>query len=502
MKSEIKNQRSEIRSRKSGVRNQESEIKGQSSDLCPLLSVLCLTSAICLLTAGLAGCSSTKTIVQVPSAGSPLSASELKLWNSDSFKKQFAESYIASTDIEPRVTMIERDQMQKVLELISSDKMDDAAKMLAKQRGDAASAVFDFTLANIYFQQEKLDEAVPVYEIAVEKYPKFRRAWRNLGLIHVRQGEFEKALPALTKVIELGGGDSLTYGLLGFAYSSIENNLAAESAYRQAVLLDPVTMDWKMGLARALFKQERYSEAAALCSSLIESDPARADLWLLQANAFVGLSKPLKAAENYELVDSLGASTVDSLNMLGDIYVNEGLFEMAVNAYIRAMEKNPDRNAERPIRASKVLVTRGALEETKALIERIEEMHGAHLGQVDKKDLLKLRARIAVAEGQGEEEVNVLEEIVALDPLDGEALILLGQHAGRSNEPEKAIFYYERAESLEKYEADAKVRHAQLLVGQGKYTEALSLLRRAQELKPREDIQKYLDQVERVAKSR
>jgi len=173
-----------------------------------------------------------------------------------------------------------------------------------------------------------------------------------------------------------------------------------------------------------------------------------------------------------------------------------------VNAYIRAMEQNPDRNAERPLRACKVLVARGALTETKTLIDRVEQLHGSDLGPVDKKDLLRLKARIAVAEGQGDEEIRVLEEIVELDPLDGEALILLGQHAARANDPEKAVFYYERAESLEKFEADARVRHAQLLVSQGKYSEALPLLRRAQELKPRDDIQKYLDQVERVAKSR
>jgi len=235
---------------------------------------------------------------------------------------------------------------------------------------------------------------------------------------------------------------------------------------------------------------------------MINAHPERADLWLLQANAYVGLSQPLKAAENYELVDRLGASTVDSLNMLGDIYVNEGLFDLAVNSYIRAMEKNPERNAERSIRAAKVLVTRNALDETKKLIARIEELHGTQLVAADRKDLLKLRARIAVAEGHGGEEAKVLEEIVSLDPLDGEALILLGQHAARANDNEKALFYYERAESLEKYEADAKVRHAQLLVGQRKYTEALPLLRRAQELKPREDIQKYLDQIERISKSK
>ena len=96
----------------------------------------------------------------------------------------------------------------------------------------------------------------------------------------------------------------------------------------------------------------------------------------------------------------------------------------------------------------------------------------------------------------------VLEKIVELDPLDGEALILLGQHAARNDDLEKAIFYYERAENLEKFEADAKVRHAQLLVKHGKYDEALPLLRRAQQINPRENVQKYVEQVERIAKTR
>jgi len=39
-------------------------------------------------------------------------------------------------------------------------------------------------------------------------------------------------------------------------------------------------------------------------------------------------------------------------------------------------------------------------------------------------------------------------------------------------------------------------------VSQGKYAEALPLLRRAQQLKPRENIQQYLEQVERVSQSR
>ncbi len=431
-----------------------------------------------------------------------LSPYELELWNSPAFQQRFAESYLAETDIEPTVSQEERDKMLKVLGFIKDDKLTEAANLLQKNITATSNAIFDFTLANIYFQQDKLDLAATSYQAAVKKFDKFRRAWKNLGLIQVRQGHFAQAVTDLTKVIELGGNDALTYGLLGFAYSSVENHLSAESAYRMAILLDAKTLDWKMGLARSLFKQQRYGEAATLCDTLIAEFPNRADLWLLQANAYIGLNQPDKAAVNYEMVDRLGQSTVDSLNMLGDIYVNQELYGTAVDAYVRALQKNPHHNPDRAMRAAKVLTARGALTQTKTLIENIETLQGNYLGTQDKKDLLKLKARIAVAEGAGDDEVKTLEEIVGLDPLDGDALILLGQYCHRTGDDEKAIFYYERAESLENFEADAKIRHAQLLVSQGHYSDALPLLRRAQDLKPREEVQKYLEQVERVAKTR
>jgi tetratricopeptide (TPR) repeat protein len=110
-----------------------------------------------------------------------------------------------------------------------------------------------------------------------------------------------------------------------------------------------------------------------------------------------------------------------------------------------------------------------------------------------------------MADGESTPETAaVLEEIVKLDPLDGEALMLLGQHYSRApqNDPDRAIFYYERAASIESFEANAKIRHAQLLVSMSRYSDAIPLLRRAQEIKPRDDIARYLDQVERIAKSR
>ncbi len=431
-----------------------------------------------------------------------MGALELSIWNDPAFRRQFTESYAAETDIEPKLTIPEREPMQKILEAMSANQMEKAADLVQKQRSGASSAVFDFTYANIRFQQDRFEDAAKAYETAVEKFPKFRRAWRNLALIYVRLGDHAGAARSFVRVIELGGGDAATYGLLAYSYSNLEDHLAAESGYRMAAMLDPQTMDWKLGLARSFFKQRRYADAAALCDGLIQSNVDRADLWLLQANAYIGLGQPAKAAENYEIVDRMGHSTTETLDNLADIYVNEELFDLAVSTFERSMAKAPDTKPSRALRAARVLSSRGATAETRRLVEAIESTHGATLDEAEKKDLLKLRARLAVAEGAGEEEARVLEEIVALDPLDGEALVLLGQHYGRAGDVEKAIFYFERASSMEAFEADAKVRQAQLLVSKGRYGEALPLLRRAQTVQPRENVQQYLDQVERMAQSR
>ena len=434
-------------------------------------------------------------------ARKPKQVSDLSIWDQEKFQRQFMGSYGVNAEIEPRVTAVEREQMQKIMDTLSEeDDMDKAMKQLLKITKESSSAIFDFTIGNLYFQQDQFEEALKWYDSAIDKFPSFRRAYKNAGLIRVRAGDFDKALPFLTRTVELGGHTSIAYGLLGFAYASTENHLCAESAYRQAILLDPATLDWQLGLARSLFKQQKYGDAVSLCDTLIRKQPESADFWLLQANAYLGLKQPMRAAENYEYVNMLGKATTQSMTMLADIYVNESRWDMAADAYLRAYEVDIGSDPEKPLRAAKILASRGALNESKRVLSRVAENKSA-LDEVHLKELLKLQARVAVAEGGGEDVVTILEQVVEVDPLDGEALILLARHYGR-NVPEKAMFYYERAANIEKYEAEAKLYHGQLLVGQSKYQDALPLLRRAYELKPREDVQDYLKQVERIAKTR
>jgi tetratricopeptide (TPR) repeat protein len=424
------------------------------------------------------------------------------IWNDPVFKKQFIAAYGINSEIEPRVTPEEVDILEKVRPLMASD-LPRAEESLRKQMKPECSAILDFTLGGIQFQQDKLQPALENYRKAVGKFPGFRRAWRNLGILNIRAGDHGAAIAAFTRMIELGGGDAYAYGLLGFAYSAQEDYQPAEAAYRNALLLQPENTEWRLGLTRCVFKQNKFEDAAALLDVLIARYPGNADFWLLQAHSFLGLEQPLKAAENLEAVSRLGRGTLDSLYTLGDIYVSADLMDLAARAYLQAMDIDLEQALARPLRSVELLAARGANAQARSVANHLRDLWRERMEEPDLRRLLKVQARLSMAgDGGNAETAAILEEVVALDPLDGEALMLLGRHHSRQNEPDRAIFYYERAASLEAFEVSAKVSHAQVLVGMGRYADALPLLRRAQELKPREDIARYLEQVERIAKSR
>ena len=430
------------------------------------------------------------------------------IWSDPIFQRQFVAGYGVNAEVEPRVTAEEIAVLEKLRPLMASPPR--AEESLRKQMGALAkesktdySAILDLTLAQILFQQNKLDEALESYRRAVTKFPSFRRAWHDIGLINVRKGEYEAGIAAFTRMIELGGGDAYSYGLLGYAHAAREDYQPAEAAYRTALLLQPENAEWRLGLTRCVFRQEKFEDAAALLDVLITRYPEKADFWLLQARTFLGMKQPLRAAENLESLDRLGLATLESLNLLGDIYITEELPDLAARAYVRALDMAADQPLEKSMRSAETLAARGAMPQARTLVAHIREVRGDKLEESERRKLLKLDARLSMAEGAGTAEtVRVLEEIVALDPLDGDALIMLGQHYSRQGEPDRGIFYYERAESIEAFEVNARIYHAQVLVGMGRYGDALPLLRRAQELRPREEVARYLEQVERISKTK
>ncbi len=436
-------------------------------------------------------------------------AEALEIWNSPDYRRKLALSLISTSDIEPTVTADEQELLLEVFELLAEEdearaekSAREALRILRSELDDSSSAVLYFWVGVIHLQFEELDPARASFEAAVRKSPSFRRAWARLGQMQFRDQEFAKARESFQQVIEKGGADGSLYGLLGACHAALGDYLAAESAFRLAILMEPETIDWKYGLAESFGFQGKFADAVALFGQLLEGDPDNVDFWMAQGQAYARMKEPLRAAENFEMVDQLGGSTASSLTNLGALYSNSGLYELAVDAYRRALRLDPSMNVGPLVLAANFLAGNAANREAGDLIAAIQEFAAEGLADDQRKDLLRLQSRLAAARGDNDVKISVLEEIIALDPRDGDALILLGDHYYRQGDADQAEFYFKQAEEIPEFERSAKLGRAQVLARQQRYAEALPLLERAQVIQSTQNVQDFLEQIEAAARGR
>lgn len=442
-----------------------------------------------------------RPVVMAAALSGDASGPMASFWADSDFVKRFLGSYGFASDVEPRMNAEEQAFYTTTLRPLMQEDPAKAAAALEKRLTPESSAIFDYILGTIDFQSGQVTNAIKRYEGAIAKFPDFRRARKNLGIAHAQVGNHGESLTQLTRALELGSVDSATYGLIGYANLNLERYLAAESAYRNALLFAPDNVDFKLALIKCQIATGNLKPAAALLAELLERFPDRETLWSLQAGVFLQMDQPLEAAINYELLRKLGKASAQTLNLLGDIYMSLESGELALSAYMEAVDKGDIGDAGRSIRAASILLSRGAGEQAAALLDQMESKYANGLGSDEKEQLLKLRARVALAGGNSDKAVQTLLKALEQNPMDGEAHILLGDIFARSGDTEKADYRYEIASKISGYEAEALLKRGQLLVQSRRYAPALEMLRRAQKIKPRDNVLRYIEKVESVARA-
>ena len=420
-----------------------------------------------------------------------------KLWDDPKFVDSFTGSYGVLSGYEPEISNAEKEALRALLPSIKN-KPRAAISSLQSQIKPNSSAAFDFILANLHFQQGNLKNAARSYRNAIKKYPSFRRAHKNLGLVLVQGEKLKEAIPAISKALALGDVDGRSYGLLGYCYLTEHLYYPAETAYHQAILMQPKVRDWKLGLARCLIETQDYEKAITLFDTLLKEDPKNVNFWLLQANAFIGKGESMSAAQNIEVVRIMGAAQVPSLTMLGDIYMNNNSPELALDAYLEALEKSGGQNPQALMRAAKLFTLTGNYTQSQKLIDQIRQKIADKLTDESDLELLTLEAKIARANGDDEKAFATLTKIVERDSLNGEALIELGNYYAAKGDLTRAVNRYEQAELIAKHERPALIAHAQTLIHEANYKEALVLLKRALDLESDKYLAEYVERIKRA----
>jgi tetratricopeptide (TPR) repeat protein len=378
-----------------------------------------------------------------------------------------------------------------------------------KQPAEISPALV-FVLGNLYFQADRADEARRAFLEAIRRYPRFRRAHTNLAYLYISKSQTDEALPMLQKAIELGENSSRAYGLLGYCHLLKKNALAAENAYRQAYLLDPASRDWKLGLAQTLMAQEKAAEASNLLGSLIEENPNDKQLWLQQTNALLSMDRKDEAAVNLEILRHKNLADEGNLNLLGNLYMDRSEPQLALYAYLAAIDKSTTFDVQRALKSARILVDYGFPEKAEELIAAIQSKAGDKISPADRTRLLLTEVRAAQAAGQTDRVGNLLDKLVEINPADGEVLLELARHKdklARDEEDEEkrkewvveARTHYQLAVRSEAVAYPANLAYGQMLVREQRYTEALPVLQAALALKKSDSLEQYVSRVRRAA---
>ena len=96
--------------------------------------------------------------------------------------------------------------------------------------------------------------------------------------------------------------------------------------------------------------------------------------------------------------------------------------------------------------------------------------------------------------------IGFLEQILEIEPDDGQTLLLLAKFHGSEKNFEEARKYYEQAMELEDYEYQALVDYAQMLVQNKLYCDAVPMLSDALDIKYSSSVEEFMDQVDRVCR--
>jgi len=197
--------------------------------------------------------------------------------------------------------------------------------------------------ARLFRQQQVGDWSAPVKEM-VEAL-KSRQTAPDIPLESIlqtlQQGQAEAA-EKLCRTRLQRQPDAICWVLLGMSLRRQNKMEAACDAYRQALQLDPGSIDAWYNLGNAETQLQHWTAAAEAYRRCLALQPGRADAWVTLCEALRRGGTPEAAIEAGLNATSLLPADAETWNALGNAYNDARRYKEAESAYRRAIGVNPD----------------------------------------------------------------------------------------------------------------------------------------------------------------
>ena len=164
----------------------------------------------------------------------------------------------------------------------------------------------------------------------------------------------------------------------------------------------------------------------------------------------------MKAATNLEIVKRLGKADFQSLTLLGNIYSNNRMPDLALISYLDALKITDKKNIDVLIQSAGAFIAASNFEQARTLIKEIRN-NFSQKSFNSKSELILLthEAKIAIFDGNDDFAISLFLEIIKRDLLNGDAIIALGKLYAEQEKLSEAITRFQQAEKIiEQKQAD------------------------------------------------
>jgi tetratricopeptide (TPR) repeat protein len=153
-----------------------------------------------------------------------------------------------------------------------------------------------------FFNRGEMNAAEEWFLKAVVTYPKYARAWNNIGVIHIKANDQAGAIEAWKKAVESNDKFVPPFFNIGRAYLSNKQPTDAETYLRKGLALDPNNVDGLFLLVTATGMQGNWDETVQVARKIHGLDHKRyADVHRFAGAALMQLNQHQAALAEYEL---------------------------------------------------------------------------------------------------------------------------------------------------------------------------------------------------------
>ncbi len=205
-----------------------------------------------------------------------------------------------------------------------------------------------YNLGNFYAKENRTDEAISNYLVAIQEEPNYAEAHNNLGGLFLEQKRYDEALPHYRAAVrsrpEYLYYFNLANALADAASARHDTNGFEEAvrAYQQALQLNPASSEAHQNLGLTWQTQGRLSEAVAEFEQAARLDSNRVDTWTRLGFLCATTPNRMPEAEKaFRQLTRLQPNSADAFGWLGNALAEQNKLADAVPFYLTALKLNP-----------------------------------------------------------------------------------------------------------------------------------------------------------------